>query len=227
MASISTGKNGSRRILFFDANRKRKIIYLGKTSKRDAEAIKTRIELLVSAALAKNSIDSETAEWLGKLESVLHGKLVKAGLALPRQEVKRSTLGPFLTALIEDRTDVKESTATIYGHTKRCLLKFFGTSKPLEEITAGDADRFRRFLGRAKPEGEGLADNTVNRRCGIAKQFFRAAKRQRLIAENPFADMKGVTVRANKSREFFITREMAAKVLEACPGCPMAFAICA
>src|SRR5688572_15355886 len=41
--------------------------------------------------------------------------------------------------------------------------------------------------------------------------------RKRLIADNPFADMKGVTVRSNRSRDYFITRADAAKVLDACP----------
>lgn len=53
--------------------------------------------------------------------------------------------------------------------------------------------------------------------CGRAKQFFRAARRKKLIAEDPFADMAAVSVRANKSREFFVTREMADRVLAACP----------
>ena len=64
---------------------------------------------------------------------------------------------------------------------------------------------------------EKLGDNTVRRHCGRAKQFFRAAVRKRIISENPFADMAGCTVRANQARQFFITREDAAKVLAACP----------
>ena len=38
-----------------------------------------------------------------------------------------------------------------------------------------------------------------------------------MIADSPFADMKGTGVRANKSREHFFTREVAEKVLAACP----------
>jgi integrase len=53
--------------------------------------------------------------------------------------------------------------------------------------------------------------------CGRAKQFFRAALRKRLIAQDPFADMKGVSVRPNKSRERFVSRDVAARVLDACP----------
>ena len=53
--------------------------------------------------------------------------------------------------------------------------------------------------------------------CGRAKQLFRAATRKRLISENPFGDMKDTNVKANEEREFFVTCEMAQKVIDACP----------
>lgn len=36
---------------------------------------------------------------------------------------------------------------------------------------------------------QNLSDNTVRRRCGIAKQFFKAAVRKGLSSKNPFADL--------------------------------------
>jgi hypothetical protein len=93
---------------------------------------------------------------------------------------------------------VKDGTATVHGHTRRCLIDYFGAGTPLTEITPGDADEWRLYLSRPKDaEGQGLGPNTIRRRCGIANQFFRAAHRRRLIAENPFADMKGMTVQGN------------------------------
>ncbi|MHC4563838.1 MAG: tyrosine-type recombinase/integrase [Planctomycetota bacterium] len=61
-----------------------------------------------------------------------------------------------------------------------------------------------------------MAENTVRRRCGMAKQFFRAAVRRKLIPSNPFEDLKA-SVRGNSKQLYFITREEANKVLEACP----------
>ena len=83
---------------------------------------------------------------------------------------------------------------------------------PLRDNYQGDADSWRLWL----ITDQKLADNTVRRRCGLAKQFFRAAQRQRLITENPFADLKA-TVQRNEKRDYFITREKAQKVLDACP----------
>ncbi|MBA4104824.1 MAG: hypothetical protein C0485_03620 [Pirellula sp.] len=62
-----------------------------------------------------------------------------------------------------------------------------------------------------------LGDNTVRRRCGFARQFFRAAMRKRFITENPFGEMKGVSIRSNRSRDYFILQEDAAKALDKCP----------
>ena len=49
-----------------------------------------------------------------------------------------------------------------------------------------------------------------------AKQFFRDALRGKLIAENPFADVKAPS-QVNESRMAFIDLETAYKVLDACP----------
>ena len=40
--------------------------------------------------------------------------------------------------------------------------------------------------------------------------------RSRLIQENPFADMKECGVRKNRQRDYFISKEDAAKIIAAC-----------
>ena len=84
-----------------------------------------------------------------------------------RSSRKGETLGGFLEAYIAKRTDVKGGTRVFYGHTRRNLVDFFGSDKPLLEITKGDAEDFRRYLIE-----QGLsAASTVNRRCCLAKYF--------------------------------------------------------
>jgi integrase len=216
MASISTDKKGLRRILFVGADGQRRPIRLGRVPIKTARTIKAHVENLAAAALGKHSPDAETSAWIGGLDSVLHAKLAAVGLVSPREstpEAKTVKLADFLDAYVKGRSDVKGSTATVYSHTRRCLVAYFGANRPLHEITPGDADDWRLWLG----ENQKLADNTTRRRCGIAKQFFRSALRRRLIRENPFADMKGCAVKANASRHYFISREEAQAVLDACP----------
>lgn len=224
MASISTNKNGLRRIHFVGADGRPHTIYCGRTPKKTIETIKTWVESLNVASITKTSINPEVAAWLVGLSDIWYEKLVAHGLAPKRATAAMVRLAAFIDSYIAGRSDVKGDTAVVYGHTRRCLVEFFGTECKLNEITPGDADEWRRWLARPKAKGQrgreggqALADNTVRRRCAIAKQFFRAAVRQKLLAENPFGDMKGLSVQGNKSREFFVTRDMAARIIDACP----------
>jgi site-specific recombinase XerD len=91
------------------------------------------------------------------------------------------------------------------------MLHYFTAGKPLKDITAGDADLWRIDL-----ISSGLAENTVRRSCGVAKQWFHFAVRQQLIEANPFGDFN-VALKTNHDRFYFVSREEAAKVSEACP----------
>ena len=122
-----------------------------------------------------------------------------------------ATLGDFLDRYIDGRTDVKPTTTTHLIRARRDLERFFGADRPLISITPGDADEYRRHLMSV------LAENTARRLCGRAKQFFRAAVRLKVIDDNPFADMRNLGVRANKSREFFVDRELTAAAMAAMP----------
>lgn len=210
MASISRLSGGRRMIQFFDPDGNRKTVYLGKMSQRQAAAVKVRVEALATAAITRHGVDDDTARWVAELDQRMNEKLAAAGL-IPKRAVVM--LGEFLDNYMAMRADVKESTATIFGHTKRCLLEYFGADKPLREINCGDAEAWRIWLGTDQK----LADNTIRRRCGLARQFFRHAVQRKLAPENPFGGLRDVGVRGNKAREFFVTEEMAQAVLAGCP----------
>jgi integrase len=95
--------------------------------------------------------------------------------------------------------------------TIKSLTECFGPDKPLRDILPGDADDWRQSMIQ-----KGLADNTVRRRCGWAKQLFRAAVRKGLVAANPFTDLKSA-VQANSKRAHFITLAETKQVIDACP----------
>ena len=81
----------------------------------------------------------------------------------------------------------------------------------IEAFTAFDAEEYRRYL-----LDQGLAENTIRRRCKRIKQFFTAAQKKRLISENPFVDIPTNSV-SNSKRQQFINREDIQKVIDACP----------
>jgi len=207
MASVAVEPNGRRRILFTATDRTRKTIRLGNATAKQALAIKVKVEQLISAK-STGVMDDEVHRWLGNLDEVLYGKLAGVGLVTPRASVR---LAGFLDDYIASRQDVKPATAIVYGHTRRCLVDFFGPDMAIRDISAGDADRWRIHLASS-----GLSDNTVRRRCGIAKQFLRAAFRRKLVPANPFDDLR-CSVQGNAKRSYFLSRTDAQKVLDACP----------
>jgi len=209
MASISKETGGRRRIQFVDGNGKRRSVYLGKCSQRFAENVKLHVEALAVAKGGSVAVEPATVKWVREISDELAGKLAKVGLIEPRE---RAALKAFIDGYIAERADVKPGTRIAYRQTRRCLLEYFGDDRPLHRITQGDADGFRLWL----VNHEKLADNTVRRRCGIARQFLRVAVRRRLIDANPFSDMP-VSVRRNEKRYYFISLAEAAAVLKACP----------
>jgi integrase len=192
---------------------KRRPIRLGHVNKRTAEEVRCHVEKLVSAALMHHAPPDETSEWVAALPNVLRKRLAAVGLVDGRgpERAARLTLKPFLDAYMEMRTDLKESTRVALNQTVRYLIEHFGADKPLPEISPGCADEWRLYLVQ-----KGLAEATVRRRCGAAKQIFKWGTRKRFISGNPFTDLKSANL-PNPAREFFVTRDMTQKVINACP----------
>lgn len=212
MASIANDSGGRRRIQFVAPDgKKRPTIRLGKVSQRTAEGIKYRVEQLLEAINFNRSMEADLVQWVKELEPRLAKKLARVGL-IPNPEAKpAATLGPFLTAYIEGRADLKSATKVVRGVVIRDLTEFFGGSRPVDTITPGNADDFKQWLVSRK-----LAPTTIHKRLQVARSFFHAMRRRKLIAENPF---EGVSAPATgiKDRQRFVTREETARVLAACP----------
>lgn len=208
MASIGKDPNGLRRILFMAGDGKRRTIRIGKATQRQAEAFKVKVESLVTAAITGGA-DDETSRWLAGLDDTITAKLAAVGLTKARER-NATTLARFLDDYIAEMT-VKPATRTFYGHTRRNLVDFFGEKHALRNIEPADGDRWREHL-----KGSGLSESTIARRVVVARQLFKRAVKWKLIAENPFADVKAGS-QTNKARQFFITRQAAQQVLDACP----------
>ncbi len=214
MASIGNDSGGRKRILFVAGDGKRRTVRLGRASRRQAETVRGHVENLVAAVLSRQAPPDETSRWGAALPDLLRKRVEAVGLLEPPEPEPDAgpTLGAFLGEYLAGRTDIKRSTRLVLGHTARCLQGFFGPDKGLADITEADADAWAAWLKGT----EGLAPNTVRRRSGIAKQFFRAAVRARVLDRNPFTDLKS-SVRESRGRDRFIGRDVTQKVIDACP----------
>lgn len=212
MASISTDAKGNRKIQFTHL-RKRRTVYVGDMTLKAAKHIKDNIEALVTAALSRTSPDPKVAEWVGTIPDWLAEKLANVELIAPRESLQDQSrlLGPFLTSYLATRSDVKPLTVLKYETTRRYLLEFFGESRSLRSITAGDADEFRLKLAERN-----VGENTVRKHIAVAKVFFKAAVRKNLIPSNPFDGHKA-TIQPNPDRFRFVTRAEIQQITDACP----------
>lgn len=208
MASVSREPNGYRVVQFFGTDGTRRSIRLGKVSGRNAEKVKRHVESIVAAQSTGDRLSGEVLGWLRGLEVVMADKLAAVGLIPARPRTK---LRPFLDEFIEKRENVKASTRLVYRRGRRYLVEHFGEDRLVQKITAGDAQEWQQWL-----RASGKDDNTVRRSCGLAKQFFRSAMRHGLIDTNPFEDLTSA-VRGNASKFYFVSREEARSVLQACP----------
>ncbi len=212
MATIIQKQNKTIEIRFKDANGKPQSIYPGRIAKRDAQAIGSKIDHIVGRQIVGAEPDHEVAQWLAKLaenSGKLYAKLVKKGLAPPRQ-VAEPEPEPALVPTLKEWTDryIQEhpgadGTIEQLEIVARGLCKKFGGERRLDDITPGDAEDFRKWLqtkgNERKKYKTGLAHNTVRRRIGRSKEMFRAAVKHRHIEENPFADELAATT-GNPSR---------------------------
>jgi len=208
MASISNDPNGRRRILFIGPDG-RKAIRLGKCSERQAEAVKVKVEDLVSAIITGHTPSDATARWLADLDEVLYAKLAAVDLVKPR-ETKVMTLVALLDRFVDTAT-VKPSTRAAYRQTTGSLRENFGGNTPLRDLTPADADAWRKAIADS-----GLAPATVAKRVHVARAIFRKAVKWGWIATSPFAELRAGS-QCNPDRMHYVSAETIEASLEACP----------
>lgn len=213
MASVIKDSNGTTRVLFVAKDGKRKTVRLGTASDKLAGDTARHIDALLKPDKLTKAEANVLATWLDGIDATLRKRLERVGLIDAPETKPAATLAAFVDAYIQRRaeSDAKPATVIVWGQVRKYLVEYFGAEKPLDKVTAGDAEDWRRWLAV-----KGLSDSTICKRCQFAKMFFRAALKHRLIAENPFEDVKGKG-QSDPTRSYFITRAEAQAVLEACP----------
>lgn len=215
MASVEARNNKSGktyRIRLSDGehpNRPR--ISFGKITKRQAETAKINIENLIKAKNTGSEISISVQWWLNGLRDSMRKRLVALGLTEPVKRKVEITLGEWVDGYIEGRTDVKPNTKRNMLGARNDLFRFCDKSMSVGDFNAYNAEEFRRYLLERR-----LAENTIRRCCKRCKQFFAAARKKRLIDENPFDGIPMSTLYSNK-RQQFISHDDIQKVIDACP----------
>lgn len=237
MASAHKDSKGWR-ILYIDADGNRRTLRPGpKFNKTNANKVAGYVDALVAAKTSGGTIERRTAEWLTDIGDALHAKLVKAGLTEPKQPVAeelkletdpKMTLAKFLDEHLAEgmtaRGDAaKPNTLANWKSTMRFLKQCFDAERPVEAFTHQDGHAFRKWLDgrrikktKQEPMGQPMAENGKRKHVDNAKVFFNAAKRRGLTLINPFEHQVSST-KANRSRDYHLTRPETEKIIAACP----------
>lgn len=206
MASLMS-KNQHYRIVFRWSDRKRYTLRLGRVSRRDAVLVHYHVESIISARVSGLPLRDEQLAWLRDCPDLLRDCLHRVKLAEPG---KSALLGEVCARAFASR-QIKPATKTAYGHAIRCLTDFFTAQKDIRQITAADAEAFRDAM-----RASDLAEATLRRRCGVARDIFRTAIKAKLLDENPFADLP-TACRGSTDRAALISISDTQKLLDACP----------
>lgn len=243
--------SGYYAVQFRNGDGKRLTVFLGNEfSKDQALTIKGHIQKLASASIAGTGIPPETANWLGTIGRKLRHKLEHVKLVEPMPELQPEpetravpTLAEFIDGYIA-KCGKKPNTVAFFTQTRRCLVDYFREVDAKDPARAGKGDRRvddvkaydmvlwntwmrQKKGGRLSADGR-LAEATIRRRCGIAKQFFNAAIKDHyyLKDENPIlvAELR-CSFKKNKKKKFGVidprfhevTWPEVNAVLDACP----------
>ena len=197
-------------------NESRPKISLGDCNAKQADSAKRNIEHILKCKNAGDIIPPLVQDWLTGLTDGLRKRLEALSIIEPRNKGRSFTVAEWTEKYLKMRQadkGTKADTVRKLENVARRLSVFFKTEK-LNEITVFQAKAFKKYLLTTV----GLSENTARKHIAISRQFFTAAIESNLIEDNPFKG-KGqpVTIRPNKNRFFYVTQEMALKVLETCP----------
>jgi integrase len=228
MATVRKRPNGTCEVRFIDHNKERRSLYVGMIAVRDAETIAAKVEHIVSRKVQGSDPDRNVSEWLAKLPEKLHSKLVRLDLVSPRQVLEPEPapvdgLVPTIKAWTDQyiaKHAAKASTVEQLEIAARSLCKHLGDDRRIDAVTAGDAEDYRKWLLTKGNERKGytcgLAANTVRRRIGRSKQFFKAAIKHELLTRNPFED-EASAVGGNDERMFLVSSDWVEKCIKVAP----------
>jgi integrase len=201
-------------IQFYDNNKQRKTISLGRCTEATAVSVRQHVENLELTEKIGDPIPPETRKWVAGLKDNLHAKLAKFGLVKPRFSVD---LEPYIQSYIDSHgPEKKEGTLKKWRTGQTYLIEFLGGGTRLSDVSGTDATDFDRWLTLPKPDGKGQQKPTAAKYIAFARQVFNHAVDTKLLEENPFSGVK-TTKNPHKSRQHYIDVATANKVLDKCP----------
>ena len=209
MASVVTPQRGSLIVkVIIDGTPRH--IRVGHRDKKSAHNFARRVESLLSSRLGGTEPSPAVAAWLATLPQSMRTKLAKAGLI--DDTGAGVTLAEHCDAYIARRTpELKPATLEGLNHTRNMLCEYFGADVLLADIKPSMAAAWKNWLKADK----GMAEATARGHARYVKSIFKAAVKDKLVTDNPFADLPSGSVAGERGRH--VTDEETADIIEQCP----------
>ncbi len=211
MASVyrDSARNGYRAQVVVRGVRRK--LWVGDVSASAARAIADHLERLKMAAETGTHAPADSVRWSRVVndrirKQLAHWGLIELGVS---SDATPRTLDAWIGHYLASRTDIKPRTRARLENSRRHLTAIWPPETALRAITPGDCDQYaRKIRARFKPAHSGklIAD---------ARQFFAAAVRQQLIADNPWAGVD-CSQPHDRARERYISPADASKLLAQC-----------
>jgi integrase len=215
MASIYRDKSRGGYRLTVSVRGHRRALWLGELrNKRGLELIARHVQELANAAELNCPPSLDAAAWSQNVGPRIAAKLAEWGLisSSPARSALPGQLGPWIDFYIASRTDTKERTRNRYRNAKSRIIAHIPATTPLSSITPGDGDRLARELRKSsKP-------TTAGKIIKQARMFLEAAKKDRLITENPFSGLSAAG-KIDQTRKHYIEPATAAALIAKAPDC--------
>ncbi len=218
MASVFRESSGKSRLQVL-INGERKSYALGKINKKQADFIEAKVDELEVAKKINMGMSSETLAWIKNIDPEFFEKLSLWGL-VPASVSGRLSRDIDIEKLFEDcqaQLRQKPNTKMNWRLAKQRAIRYLGKSKPIQSVTAADAKGLRHWMLTTGWNGKAYAEGTTRKTTGILKQVFDHAIAREWISKNPFRGKDLPTaVRANKSRQAYISAETVLNVMSFC-----------
>ena len=212
---------------------KRNLTMQDATRKDSVQNYKKKLKSLVMAKRLHDELPDQEMVWIGKQNNSTKRHLVKLGIIdnpNTTEEVQEElpTINDFVGQMIS--VESRKTTRRKLILTREMLNNFFtkkdeqgklitdGKLKRIDEVTKGDANRFRKHM-IDKENGLGLDERSTARRyIGYCKQIWNSAIEDELVTKNPFRQKKLPSqVKSNEEKQFYIDKKLSQRLYEVIP----------
>ncbi len=217
MATLSR-KDGGWLIQFFDKNKRRRPISLGKKySEKTAHQLKEVVEKVIFSRDNGVIPDKKTLAWIQEAAPEIRDKLAAVGLI---DKPESHTAEELWEKFLRTKTDIKDSTMETYERSQDRFFAYFKGGEQIADLTMTRMQQWKEFLKTEIPQARskvlGFEESTVAGTLTKAKAVFNWAVRSGWLAKRPLEGVgRGSFV--NRDKDYFVTMDEYARLLDACP----------